>query len=139
MNNPTPPHKLLRRGDKTHNIVTGQTINPDKIQIAKELRRQMTPEEKILWQYLRTNRLHGLHFRRQQIIDGFIVDFYCHTAKLVIEIDGKIHEQQVEYDAERDKVLLARGLRLLRIKNEEVIHKLDQVLMLISQVCLEET
>ncbi|MEJ1935135.1 DUF559 domain-containing protein, partial [Nostoc sp. NIES-2111] len=111
----------------------------DKIQIAKKLRRQMTPEEKILWQHLRTNRLHGVHFRRQQIIDGFIVDFYCHTAKLVIEIDGKIHEQQVEYDAERDKVLLARGLRLLRIKNEEVIHKLDQALMLISQVCLEET
>ncbi len=57
----------------------------------------------------------------------------------MIEVDGKIHEQQAEYDAERDKVLLARGLRLLRIKNEEVKQELDQVLMLISQACFEET
>ncbi|MCC5634490.1 DUF559 domain-containing protein [Nostoc sp. CHAB 5844] len=73
------------------------------------------------------------------MIDGFIADFYCHAARLVIEVDGKIHEQQAEYDAERDKVLLARGLRLLRIKNEEVKQELDQVLMLISQACFEET
>ncbi|MBD2449065.1 DUF559 domain-containing protein [Nostoc sp. FACHB-152] len=139
MSNQTPPHKSPRKEEKTHNIVIGQTINPSKIQRAKELRRQTTPEEKILWQQLRSNRLNGLHFRRQQIIDGFIADFYCHAARLVIEVDGKIHEQQAEYDAERDKVLLARGLRLLRIKNEEVKQELDRVLMLISQACLEET
>ncbi|MEB3148744.1 MAG: endonuclease domain-containing protein [Sphaerospermopsis sp.] len=133
MNNPTP------RKDHTNNIVIGQKIKPDKMQRAKELRRQMTPAETILWEHLRVNRLHGLHFRRQQIIDGFIADFYCHAARLVIEIDGKIHEQQAEYDAERDKVLSARGLRLLRIKNEEVVQELDRVLMLIYQVCCEET
>jgi very-short-patch-repair endonuclease len=133
MNNPTP------RKDQTNNIVIGQKINPDKMHRVKELRRQMTPAEKILWEYLRGNRLHGLHFRRQQILDGFIADFYCHAARLVIEIDGKIHEQQAEYDAERDKVLLARGLRLLRIKNEEVLQEIDRVLMLIYQVCCEET
>jgi len=139
MNNPTPSHKLPHKKDRPHNIVIGQTINPAKIQLAKELRRQMTPEEKILWQQLRGNRLNGLHFRRQQIINGFIADFYCHAARLVIEVDGKIHEQQAEYDAERDKVLLARGLRLLRIKNEEVKQELDRVLMLICQACFEET
>jgi very-short-patch-repair endonuclease len=139
MNNPRPPHKSLRQEDRPHNIVIGQTINPNKMQLAKELRRQMTPEEKILWQNLRGNRLNGLHFRRQQIIDGFIADFYCHAARLVIEVDGKIHEQQTEYDAERDKVLLARGLCLLRIKNEEVKQELDHILMLISQACFEET
>ncbi|BBD58098.1 hypothetical protein NIES2109_08670 [Nostoc sp. HK-01] len=139
MNNPTPPHKSPRKEEKTHNIVIGQTINLDKMQRTKELRRQMTPEEKILWQHLRGNRLNGLHFRRQQIIDGFIADFYCHAARLVIEVDGKIHEQQAEYDVERDKVLLARGLRLLRIRNEEVEQQLDRVLMLISQACFEET
>ncbi|AUT03291.1 restriction endonuclease [Nostoc sp. CENA543] len=133
MNNPTP------RKDQTNNIVIGQTINPDKMHRAKELRRQMTPAEKILWEYLRGNRLHGLHFRRQQIIDGFIADFYCHTARLLIEVDGKIHEQHAEYDAERDKVLSARGLRLLRIKNEEVVQEIDRVLMLIYRVCCEET
>ena len=86
MSNPTP-----RKKDGTNNIVIGQKVNSDKVQRAKELRRQMTPEENILWQYLRANRLHGLHFRRQQIIDGFIADFYCHASRLVIEVDGKIH------------------------------------------------
>ncbi|BAB73222.1 endonuclease domain-containing protein [Anabaena sp. FACHB-709] len=133
MNNPTP------KIDQTNNIVIGQKINPDKMHRAKEFRRQMTPAEKILWQHLRGNRLNGLHFRRQQIIDGFIADFYCHAARLVIEVDGKIHELQAEYDAERDRVLLARGLRLLRVKNEEVVQEIDQVLMLISEVCCEET
>ncbi|ABA20195.1 Protein of unknown function DUF559 [Trichormus variabilis ATCC 29413] len=133
MNNPTP------KKDQTNNIVIGQRINPNKMQLAKEFRRQMTPAEKILWQHLRSNRLNGLHFRRQQIIDGFIADFYCHAARLVIEVDGKIHELQAEYDAERDRVLLARGLRLLRIRNEEVVQEIDRVLMLIAQVCDEET
>ncbi|WP_414755704.1 endonuclease domain-containing protein [Anabaena sp. CCY 9910] len=133
MNYPTP------KKDQITNIVIGQIINPNKMQLAKEFRRQMTPAEKILWQHLRGNRLNGLHFRRQQIIDGFIADFYCHAARLVIEVDGKIHELQAEYDAERDKVLLARGLRLLRIKNEEVVQEIDRVLTLISQVCSEET
>ncbi len=133
MNN-QPPKK-----DGLRNIVIGQKIKSDKLERAKELRRQMTPAEKILWEHLRANRLHGLHFRRQQIIDGFIVDFYCHAASLVIEIDGKIHEQQIEYDLERDQVLTARGLRLLRIKNEEIINELDQVLVKIYQKCSEKT
>ncbi|HCF30201.1 MAG TPA: restriction endonuclease, partial [Cyanobacteria bacterium UBA11049] len=80
--------------------------------------------EKILWHHLRTNKLNGLHFRRQQVIDGFIVDFYCHAAGVVIEVDGAVHLQQVEYDARRDQILSLRGLRILRITNEEVKHNL---------------
>ncbi|MBH8562944.1 DUF559 domain-containing protein [Nostoc sp. CENA67] len=137
MNNPTPCQPSPREEEGNCNIIVGQKINSIKLERAKELRRQMTPEEKILWQHLRTNHLHGLHFRRQQIIDGFIADFYCHAAGLVIEVDGKIHQQQAEYDAERDKVLSARGLRLLRIKNEEVRQELDQVLMRISKACCQ--
>jgi very-short-patch-repair endonuclease len=94
----------------------------------------MTAEEKILWQHLRINRLNGLHFRRQQVIDGFIVDFYCHKAKLVVEVDGGIHQHQVEYDAARDKVLTARGLRVLRIRNEDVRRRLEEVLARIAKV-----
>jgi very-short-patch-repair endonuclease len=139
MDNPTPQqHSPLKKGE-THNIVIGQKVTSIKIQRAKELRRQMTQEEKILWQHLRANHLNGLHFRRQQIIDGFIADFYCHAARLVIEVDGKIHQQQAEYDAERDRVLSARGLRLLRIKNEEVRQNLNSVLVRISKACCEET
>lgn len=118
-----------------NHIITGQKISSTKLQRAKELRRQMTPEEKILWQHLRANRLNRLHFRRQQIIDGFIVDFYCHAARLVIEIDGEIHQKQVEYDAERDKILAARELRILRIKNSEVRDNLAGVLNCIREAC----
>lgn len=82
------------------NIVIGQKVDPEKAARAKELRREMTAAEKILWGYLRANRLDGFHFRRQQVIAGFIVDFYCHPAGLAIELDGPVHANQVEYDRE---------------------------------------
>jgi very-short-patch-repair endonuclease len=72
----------------------------------------MFAAEKILWQELRSNKL-GVHFRRQQIIQGFIVDFYCHRAGLVVEVDGDIHDLQREEDARREKALSAVGLRSL--------------------------
>lgn len=81
--------------------------DPVKITRAKELRRDMTPEERVLWQELRLLRQRGYAFRRQQVIAGFIVDFYCHNAALVVEVDGGIHDQQQEYDAERDAKIAA--------------------------------
>ena len=74
------------------NIIPGQRVAKEKLERARELRREMTPAEKILWHELRGNKL-GVHFRRQQIIEGFIVDFYCHQAGLVIELDGSVHEE----------------------------------------------
>ena len=68
------------------NIIPGQKVTKEKLERAKELRREMTPAEKILWHELRANKL-GVHFRRQQVIQGFIVDFYCHKAQLVVEVD----------------------------------------------------
>ena len=121
------------------NIVIGQRVDQVKVQRAKELRRQMTKEERILWQQLRTNRLQGFHFRRQQVIAGFIVDFYCHAAGLAVEMDGEVHQQQVEYDAERDCVLSARGLRILRIRNTEIFENLPGVLARIAAACRGET
>ena len=109
-------------------IITEQKIGTGKVQRSKELRRQMTEEEKILWEQLRANRLGDCHFRRQQVIDGFIVDFYCHKAGLVVEVDGPIHEEQAEYDLERARILTGRGLRTLRIKNEEIRQDLSSVL-----------
>jgi len=108
------------------NIYPGQKIDPEKIQRARTLRSQMTPAEKVLWQELRGNKL-GSHFRRQQVIAGFIVDFYCHTAGLVIELDGDIHREQQEYDAERDKILEGMGLRVIRFRNDEVLLNLPRV------------
>ena len=95
----------------------------------------MIPEEEMLRHRLRTNQLGGWHFRRQQVIDGYIVDFYCHQAGLVVELDGPIHEGQMEYDDERDQVLATRGLRILRIKNEEVHQDMERVLGRILEAC----
>jgi very-short-patch-repair endonuclease len=80
----------------------------------------MTLAQKILWQELRGNKLR-VHFRRQQVIGGFIVDFYCHKAELVVEVDGDIHDLQREDDARREKVLREMGLRVVRFGNEEVV------------------
>ena len=110
------------------NIIIGQKITTEKRQRAKELRQNMTPEETLLWQELRTNKLAGWHFRRQQVIDGFIADFYCHSASLIVEVDGGIHETQEEQDAERDAHLISRGFRILRITNDEVNKDLQGVL-----------
>ncbi len=109
------------------NIVRNQRASRKKRQFARKLRRNMTPAEKLLWQRLRANRLGGWHFRRQQIIDGFIVDFYCHQADLVIEVDGPIHLHQKAADQRREEVLKTKGLRVIRFKNEEIESDLDLV------------
>ncbi|MCK6584429.1 MAG: DUF559 domain-containing protein [Anaerolineales bacterium] len=108
------------------NIITNQKVTKEKLQRAKELRREMTPAEKILWEELRANK-QGVHFRRQQVIQGFIVDFYCHKAALVIEVDGDVHDLQKEEDERREKVLSALGLRVVRFGNDEVIRGLYAV------------
>jgi very-short-patch-repair endonuclease len=111
------------------NIIPGQKITKEKLQRARELRSEMTPAEAILWQELRGNKL-GVHFRRQQIIAGYIVDFYCHSANLVIEIDGGVHNQkhQVEDDTKREQVLAELGLRIIRFRNVEIAKALPEVL-----------
>src|SRR5512133_1790021 len=102
------------------NIVQGQRVSKAKLQRAKELRREMTPAEKILWEELRANKL-GVHFRRQQVIVGFIVDFYCHKAALVVEVDGDIHDLQQEEDARREKALHEMGLMIIRFRNDKIL------------------
>jgi len=92
----------------------------------------MTSQEKLIWERVRANRLAGVHFRRQQVIGSYIVDFYCHSAGLVVEIDGPIHASQVEYDRERDDYLASRGLRILRFSNLQVDTQLEQVIDQIS-------
>ena len=114
------------------NIVTNQRVSKEKLQRAKELRRDMTPAEKTLWNELRANKL-GVHFRRQQIIEGFIVDFYCHKVSLVIEVDGDIHDLQREEDARREKALSELGLMVIRFRNDEVARNTSCVVERIKQ------
>ena len=102
-------------------IVRGQNVQPEKLSLAKRLRREMTPAERALWMVVRRNGLDGFHFRRQQVIEGFIADFYCDAAKLAIELDGTVHEEQWKYDESRDKSILRRGVRILRFSNEAML------------------
>ena len=118
------------------NIIRGQSVSAEKVAKAKELRENMTKAEKILWHQLRTNK-QGWHFRRQQIIHGYIVDFYCHQKSLIVEVDGEIHEHQIEEDKEREKVLQKNGFKIIRFKNEDVERNLYQVLAKIRQFCEE--
>lgn len=79
-------------------------------QRARELRQELTPAERKLWAALRNKKLNGLKFRRQHPIDRFIVDFYCAAHKLVVEVDGDIHDTQPERDAERSALLEQQGI-----------------------------
>ena len=90
-------------------IVTGQEVKSERLEHAQDMRRSMTPAEAPLWQRLRAGRLDGFHFRRQQVIGRFISDFYCHQVDLVVEVDGSVHQNQVEYDLARDRYLQERG------------------------------
>jgi very-short-patch-repair endonuclease len=123
--------------DHQPSLITRQPISKAKLARAKTLRQEMTPEEGILWERLRKNRLDGLHFRRQQIVNGFIADFYCHPASLVVEVDGEVHGQQIEYDAERDRAFWELGLCVLHVTNREVQVSLEGVLERIRQACVD--
>ncbi len=118
-------------------IVTGRHEEGKQLR-ALQMRRQMTPAEKILWQHLRAGRLQGLHFRRQQVIDGFIADFYCHSAGLVVEVDGAVHEEQRDYDRERDRIITGRGLHILRVTNSQVTAEIKNVLTQIAHAAAEQ-
>ncbi|MGH7812824.1 MAG: endonuclease domain-containing protein [Candidatus Binataceae bacterium] len=83
--------------------------NPESIPRAAELRKHMTPEERIVWDELRGNRL-GTHFRRQQPLAPYIVDFYCHRKRLVVELDGSPHRDRQGYDRARDAYLAKYGI-----------------------------
>ena len=101
---------------------------PEKQALAEQMRQEMTPSEKRLWEKLRASRLNGLVFRRQQVIGGFIADFYCRSARLVVECDGRVHTAQAEYDQERDRIIEAYNLRVLRFTNEQISGNLQSVL-----------
>jgi very-short-patch-repair endonuclease len=117
---------------KTSGVVRLQHISDDKLDQARSLRLNMTHAENLLWQKLRRRQL-GVKFRRQQIIEGFIVDFYCESAKLVIEVDGAVHfnEEQQATDEHRRKVFEDRGLREIRFENYQIESRIDDVIAVI--------
>jgi very-short-patch-repair endonuclease len=117
-------------------VVKLQRLSKGKHRQARELRKNMTPAEVVLWEHLRRKNVLNIKFRRQQIIEGFIVDFFCEPAKLVLEVDGEIHNTpgQKSIDAHRKEVFSARGLQELRFTNKEVLTDIELVLERIRRV-----
>jgi very-short-patch-repair endonuclease len=106
---------------------------------ARLLRKNQTDVERLLWKHLRNRQLHNHKFRRQLPIEPYIADFVCLELKLIIELDGGQHADQIAYDEQRRIALEQRGFKVLRFWNNEVIENLSGVLEAIRLVVLEIT
>lgn len=128
------PFSQREKGKEILKEGSGRT-NPDILLFARDMRKNSTSAEAILWEKLRDNQL-GVKFRRQHPIDSRIVDFYCHEHLLCIELDGPIHdgEERSVYDKDRQGALEDLGLHVIRFRNEEVLENLDDVLDRIKQI-----
>jgi len=98
------------------------------IGLARYKRQHPTQAEALIWGCLRKEQLGGYKFRRQHIIDSYIVDFYCPTCKLIVEVNAPIHQKQQNYDLSRDINLIALGYKILRFTNDEVLNHTEEVL-----------
>lgn len=104
---------------------------------SRDLRKRSTAQEVWLWNFLRNRRLVGVKFRRQHPIAHYIADFCCTEGKLVIEIDGGIHDTsyQKQYDRERDRVLQDLGYQVLRLRNDEIDQNMEKVIEKLTSFC----
>ena len=107
---------------------------PKMLQASRRLRSEMTDAERKLWDGLRGEGIRGMRFRRQHAIGRFVLDFYCPAHKLAVEVDGAVHDtpDQAEYDAARTEALEHLGIRVIRIRNEDVTHDIMGVLTRIA-------
>jgi len=114
----------------------GRVINKDLRKRAVDLRNNMTKAEIILWSKLRMRQVEGLKFRRQQPIFDYIVDFYCHEIKLIIEVDGKIHNlpEQRKYDMHRNNILTINGYNIIHFTNHEIETNVNSVIAKIKTI-----
>ena len=112
-------------------------MKKDIREVCRRFRKNQTEGEKTLWKVVRNRQIEGYKILRQYPISFkwndqirfFIADFYCHQMKLVIEIDGGIHETQKEYDVIREKIIDQLGYRIIRFSNEDILNNLDYVLI----------
>ncbi len=121
---PSPSPSDMERGPGGE---TGMK-SADRRQLCRELRQRQTPAEAFLWELVRNRRFDGLRFRRQHPLGPFIADFYCPEHRLVVELDGGIHQRQQERDRARDEAINQFGIRVLRFKNEDVLERPEEVL-----------
>jgi len=100
---------------------------------SRELRKEQTPEEAIVWEQLRNRKFMDLKFRRQHVIEGFVVDFFCNKLRLAIEIDGAVHNKQKDYDALRQMLIESKDIRFIRVTNDEVHRDINILLKRIKE------
>ena len=107
-----------------------RNTSPELLQVARQLRRDKTPAERHLWSRLQNKQLNGLRFRFQHPVEAFVLDFYCPASRLVVEVDGGIHDDPdvAAHDAERNAYLTVRGCVVLRFRNAEVLYETERVL-----------
>ncbi|HEY0029438.1 MAG TPA: endonuclease domain-containing protein [Bacteroidia bacterium] len=99
------------------------------LEIRRALRKEATPAEYVLWQHVRNGKLNGLKYKRQHSIGNYIVDFYCASERLIIELDGEVHttKDQQEKDQFRDENLRDMGFTVLRFTNQQLLSDVDEV------------
>ncbi|MBK6793017.1 MAG: endonuclease domain-containing protein [Anaerolineales bacterium] len=105
--------------------------NPKTRTHAIELRKELTPAERKLWANIRNDKL-GINFRRQHAIGNFIPDFVCIEKKLIVELDGSQHLEQVEYDTERTKYFETLGYKVIRFWNNQIMNDINGVIKVIQ-------
>ena len=111
-------------------------VNSAKLDFAREMRKNPSEPEALLWEALRRSALQGWKFRRQQLMYGYIADFYCEEGNLCVEVDGASHERpdQAAWDKARDHVAAVKGIKVLRVANAEVLSDLPSVLTKILEI-----
>ena len=103
------------------------------IPLARKLRRNTTDVERLLWNYLRDRQLDSFKFKRQQPLGNFIVDFICFERKLIVELDGGQHAEDMEADLIRTRWLASQGFQVIRFWNNDVLQNIDGVWQVISE------
>jgi type I restriction enzyme R subunit len=98
------------------------------LKLARDLRKNQTSAEDLLWQLIRNRQLLGFKFRRQHQFGDYVTDFYCREAKLAIECDGEVHRLQWQHDQKRDAYMISQGIRVLRFSNEHIWNDVGSVL-----------
>ena len=121
--------RLRKDKEKKVNLII--PYNPELKVIARKLRKNSTLSEVLLWQRINKKQILDFEFHRQVPIDQFIVDFYCHEASLVIEIDGDSHNDKYEADCERQHILESKGVNFLRFQDLDVKTRLNDVVQTI--------
>ena len=135
-----PPLSVKRRGgtkeetpvSERERLQIPNAVRTRMVEISRNLRRTSTPGEQALWQHLRSRRLRGRKFRRQHAIGSFVVDFFCPEERLIVEVDGGIHQSQQSADKERQEILESLRYRVLRIADDMVLTDIDGVLTIIA-------